>query len=230
MSLTVIVPTRGRPQSIRPFTDAFWSAASRASTRLAFAVDEDDPKLGEYDAELMGVLNDPWNGWTEMLAAPRMRMGPTLNRWAMALAHNAMPPDVIGFAGDDHRFRSAGWDQRVGSVLAAAPGVAYGDDLVHGPNLPTAAFMSASIIRALGYMSPPGLKHMYIDNAFLEIGKATNLHYLADVVVEHLHPIVGKAVEDDGYREAATNMGPDEAEFKRWLVEEWPADRMKLHG
>jgi hypothetical protein len=61
--------------------------------------------------------------------------------------------------------------------------------------------MSTEVVRALGHMAPPTQRHLYIDNYWRDLGRAAGcLTYLPDVVVEHVHPVAGKAAVDDGYR------------------------------
>jgi hypothetical protein len=56
-------------------------------------------------------------------------------------------------------------------------------------------------VRELGYMAPPELVHMYVDNWWLALGRGARcIRYAPDVVVEHLHPAAGKAEWDDGHK------------------------------
>ncbi len=105
----------------------------------------------------------------------------------------------IGFMGDDHRVRTAGWDYTL--ATAAGPwGVAYGDDGIQHENLPTAVVMSADIVRVLGKMGPPTLYHMYVDNYWEELGRGIGrLIYMPNVRIEHLHPSAGLAEIDESY-------------------------------
>ena len=51
-------------------------------------------------------------------------------------------------------------------------------------------------------MVPPGMIHLYFDNFWLDFGRAMGkITYLPDVIIEHMHPAVGKAVLDAGYQE-----------------------------
>jgi hypothetical protein len=60
--------------------------------------------------------------------------------------------------------------------------------------------MSSEIIKALGFMAPPVLKHLYMDNFWLDLGKGINsIHYFEDVVLEHLHPLLEKSPVDKVY-------------------------------
>lgn len=214
--LITIVPTRGRPEAARALADEYARTKTGDDTDLIFGIDDDDPLRTEYAHHMIGAPGAPL-----MRVGPRVRMGPTLNHLATQWASRHF--DVVGFMGDDHRTRTKGWDEDVIRVLQAEPGVAYGDDGIHGPNLPTAVWISASIIRSLGYMAPPGLTHLYLDNFWLELGRATNLHYLPHLSIEHLHPIAGKAEWDAGY--VAVNSGEmqahDHTEYQRYMREDW---------
>jgi hypothetical protein len=153
---------------------------------LMFAIDEDD---ADSYPRIDGVLYE---------VNPRMGMNGTLNYVATKYADKYK---YIAFMGDDHRIRTFGWDivmtEKIGSL-----GVAYGNDLIQGQALPTAVLMSSKIIKAIGYMAPPKQKHMYLDNFWLDLGTRLNaIHYLEDVIIEHLHFSVGKSDMDSSYQE-----------------------------
>jgi hypothetical protein len=220
--MLVIVPSRGRPDAMAELVTVFGDTAT-GDTRLLFGVDSDDPQRDNYLAPESGGLT----GRVSVNVSRRAGMVGTLNRLA---AMHADDYDVLAFMGDDHRPRTPGWDQRFADMLAERPGVAYGDDLLQGEALPTSAFISSGLVRALGYMAPPCLRHLYVDNAWLDFGRATNLTYLPDVVIEHVHPLAGKVEPDDGYREVNALHARDSAAYQRWRTEQWPTDRARLHG
>ena len=180
----VIVPTRGRPDASLEFHKEF--LAKSMISDLMFAIDEDD---ADSYPRIDGVLYE---------VNPRMGMNGTLNYVATKYADKYK---YIAFMGDDHRVRTFGWDlvmaERIGSL-----GVAYGNDLIQGQALPTSVMMSSKIIKAIGYMAPPKQKHMYLDNFWLDLGTRLNaIHYLEDVIIEHLHFSVGKSDMDSSYQE-----------------------------
>jgi radical SAM superfamily enzyme YgiQ (UPF0313 family) len=79
--------------------------------------------------------------------------------------------------------------------------VAYGNDLLQSENLPTAVMLSKAIVSALGGMVPPKLRHLYLDNFWKRLGEDLgNLVYVPQVIIEHCHPLAGKAEWDEGYR------------------------------
>lgn len=165
------------------------SARAMASgpVRIVVAVDDDDPTLPQYEmglpAELMVV---PHHGYTG-----------TLN----AVGSSAWDDySILGAFGDDVLFRSPNWDEIVQRTLQT-PGIAYGDDLIHGKNHPSAVFMSSSIAKALGWLALPATSHQWADDGWKRLGQETGLlRFMPDVIVEHMHPGVGKAEWDDTYR------------------------------
>lgn len=202
--MLVIVPSRGRPENIARLRDAF-DETTCASTDLLVAVDDDDPKLDQYQK-----LRNVW-----LHVGPRLRIGPTINNLAMSYYRYY---DVVGFMGDDHLPRTGGWDYRILQALhERSPGVAYGNDLVHGEAIPTAAFLTSDIIGTLGYFVPHGMIHLFFDNYWKTLGEALgSIHYLPNVIIEHLHPIAGRAEWDETYREANAS-------------EVWDADEKRYH-
>jgi hypothetical protein len=82
------------------------------------------------------------------------------------------------------------------------PSMAYGNDLLQGERLPTMIAMTSDIVKALDGMVPPKMKHLYLDNFWKKLGQDLGaLTYLDHVIVEHMHPIAGKAEWDEGYKE-----------------------------
>lgn len=184
--IVIIVPSRGRPKRARSMADSAMRTA-RTEIRLIVAVDPDDEALGEYRRKVPGVRVLP-----ERLGYTR-----TLNTIAAELWDEDC---IIGAFGDDVLFETDGWDRIVERTLVT-PGIAFGDDLIHGPNHPTAVFMSSVIARTLGWLALPTTSHQWADDGWKRLGQQAGvLRYMPDVVVEHLHPAVQKAEWDDTYR------------------------------
>lgn len=192
--LAVVVPSRGRPGNVAQLVQA-WSATSTGDAVLVVAVDDDDPELPGY-LDLGLAAREP--DITLLVQPAPGSMVAALNLAARDLARRHF---AVGFCGDDHRFRTAGFDAEIVDALRdLGTGIVYGDDLFQRERLPTAVFMTADIIRCLGYMAPPELIHLAVDNFWLDLGRdAGCIRYLPDVVVEHMHPVAGKAPLDAGY-------------------------------
>jgi len=214
----MLCPSRNRPDSIAELIITWCQTASGRSKLLA-AVDDDDPKIQDYrhvENDLAGLSEN--GDRVEFVYGPRLRLGGTLDALAARYA-----PDhfAIGFLGDDHRPRTYGWDQAFLDALGRhGTGMVYGNDLLQGRNLPTAIAMTSNIPLALGYFAPPGCTHLFFDNAWLQIGKSLHaITYLDDVVLEHMHPLAGKADADAGYVEvnSAAMYGHDQQAYQEWI-------------
>ncbi len=189
--LAVIVPTRGRPDAVRELAAAF-AVTCTAGTKLVFAFDDDDPS--HLEVALPELDGSRYIGrHTSMVEA--------LNS-AVSVALGLHRPFAVGFMGDDHRPRTRGWDEAYLDALhGLRTGIVYGNDLFQGERLPTQVAMTADIVRLLGFMAPATLGHMYVDNFWRDLGVGARcLRYLPDVVVEHMHPVAGKADWSEGHK------------------------------
>lgn len=209
--LVVIVPSRGRPEAVDELNDAFRDTCT-ARTRLMVCVDEDDPTLDDY-------LRIPGLG---MCTTDSHSMVESLNIATGILYDPEGAPFAVGFMGDDHRPRTKGWDERyLASLHRLGTGIVYGNDLFQGRNLPTQVAMTSDIVRALGYMAPPVLTHLFVDDFWRDLGLAVGcIRYLPDVIVEHMHPLAGKAAWSEGHRRVNTKeMGQRDQDAYRRFVE-----------
>lgn len=194
-TMAIIVPSRGRPESIAELVKSL--EETKTSSQLFVVVDEDDPKLEEYE-NLATELD-----FNYMITEREGKgMAKPLNKAANFLCGQGWY-DHFCFLGDDHRPRTIDWDMELINKLdEMGTGVVYGNDLFQGEALPTAVAMSGDIVKALGGMVPPGMIHLYLDNFWLQLGRDLGaIAYLPEVVIEHLHPVAGKGEWDDQYRE-----------------------------
>lgn len=207
--LIVVVPTRSRPAAVAPLAAAF-DATCTAHTKLVFAVDDSDPAREEYLAA--GTASHR----SHVQFCDSSTMVEALNLAAARLPEHF----AVGFMGDDHMPRTVGWDTAYLEALRdLGTGMVYGDDLVQQARIPTQIAMTSDIVRALGWMAPPVLTHLYVDNFWLSLGQAAGcIRYLPGVVVEHRHPAAGTAPVDDGYLRVNNSAmyARDEAAFRRF--------------
>ncbi len=221
LTLDILVPSRGRPENVRRLMDACMEHSLGAC--VIVGVDADDSTYAEYERVLgdfpQNVLVVTSPGSNGMVAA--------LNEML-----NASDADYVAFLGDDHVPSTPGWDQRLcQAIKAQGGGLAYGNDLLQGESLPTAIVMDGRIPRALGYMAPPVLKHLYVDNVWKIWGEYLGkLAYLDDVIVEHLHPGAGKADWDEQYHKlnSTGSYSADAAAFERYRGSDLAIDVEKM--
>ena len=186
--LAIIVPTRGRPLNIEDLL--FSLQETNTVSDLWLVLDDDDPEIDHYTELGAKALIFPREG--KGMAKP-------LNKAAMHLLDQYRH---FAFLGDDHRPRTDKWDEFfIAELDLLGTGLVYGNDLLQGENLPTAVAMTGDIVQELKGMVPPGLIHLYLDNFWMQLGKDLGaFSYLGHVILEHLHPIAGKAEWDEGYK------------------------------
>jgi hypothetical protein len=227
--LTVLVPTRGRPENMSRQMQALKETGSLAT--VIYAVDADDPRVEEY---LERMDHPSAYRFAVLQVGESGKLGEWLNRLAPGISWQVMRSglnELIGFMGDDHLPRTERWDKKINDAAGDEPSVVYANDLLQGANLPTQVFISASIVHALGYMVPPGAIHLFLDNFWKALGEGSGtLKYCPDVVIEHMHPLVGKAEHDDGYARvnAPEVWAHDEGVFNTWMTLNYGTEMAKI--
>lgn len=210
--LLMLCPSRGRPARAREMVDTF--LATRTEADLLVAVGRDDAAHDRY---------------RQIIPPEYFESVPSTDGFVRALngpaTYFASKGDYtyLGFVGDDHRFRTPEWDRLFCDLLdERGGGIAYANDgnWTEG-QLPTNVVMNAAIIRALGWMALPGVKHLYADNAWLAIGEQLGrAFFFPDILIEHLHPMFGGAAWDQMYRDTNT---PETYTHDREIFETWLA-------
>lgn len=207
----VIIPSRSRPESIERAVKAV--KENSIISDICVAIDDDQADL--YP-RLDGVIYE---------VNPRLRMNGTLNLVANKYADKY---ETIFFMGDDHLPSTHQWDHFLsGAIASKGYGLAYGNDLFQGKNLATAVMMSTNIIKSFGFMAPPKLVHLFMDNFWMLLGMDLDaIWYFDDVIIEHLHFLAGKSQVDAGYIENNSNeVGlADRQELARYMETNYQAD------
>ena len=129
----------------------------------------------------------------------RLGVNEKLNRVANQLKDNY---DYVMWAADDTVVLTPEWDRLLVEAIEDVPnGISYPDDLLQGERLPSnGTCFDTSIIRKLGYLAPPTLLHLYIDNYWKRLGEMLGtLRYCENVKLEHNHYVNKKAPVDSLY-------------------------------
>lgn len=214
--LLVAVPSRGRPGSITRLHEAMQGTCT-ADTQLAVGLDDDDahfyPRIPGVEYVVRAGLRRV-TAWTNELAVPR-----------------AGEYRVIGTIGDDNVPVTPGWDARMLAALEDAP-LAFGND--ENPHRPPGSlcchiFMRSEIAAALGYLGPPCLRHMYVDDAWMAWGRAGGISYLHDVIIRHEHWTTG-AAWDQTYADSHALMDADRRAYERYCRKDLERDIAVIQG
>lgn len=219
--IALLIPTRNRPDSIRSIMEEY-SKYSNGYADIIIGVDDDDHMMSEYHKVI-------YDYDIEMFIGPRKRLGPTLNDMAVKYSKDYF---ALGFIGDDMRPRTNNWDGKIMADLhTLQTGFVHGDDGHWGAELATQVFMTSDIVEQIGYMVPPGMIHMYLDNFWSEFARAIDkFTYRGDILIEHLHPAWGKAAHDEVYAETnnSERMNSDRLLFEQYKENKMTEDVRKV--
>jgi hypothetical protein len=206
--LAIAVPSRGRPHNLKRLSDALKNTCT-GNYQLMARLDNDDPALGEY-LELDDI---------QFLVGDRIFFTSSVNELAQIADEEEYTH--IAILGDDVLPETVGWDEKMISALNDELGVVYGSDGLedlHGPDLPTHVVVPIEMYQKLGWIGLPTSRHLFLDNAWRELGKLTNFIYLKDVKLTHLHRWNKSAPNDETYEEANDKV---KREHDRLAFETW---------
>lgn len=192
--LAVIVPVLQRPHAAAPFM-ASWAASGGAERSAVYAVtDEGDERTRDaWQAAGAQVLTS--DRGSTYAAKVNYGFEATSEPWLLLL-------------GDDVRFHP-GWAEAILETGRRAPVVSTNDlgrtDLdrlaIHPAFARSYIADRGASFDGPGLIAHEGYRHWYVDRewSFLALERGV-LAYAPDAVIEHLHPLHGKAAMDDVYR------------------------------
>jgi hypothetical protein len=135
----------------------------------------------------------------------------------------------VGFVGDDIVFKTPFEKTFIEHLSSVDYGMAYGDDMVWGQALATHPFITSNAITAVGFFGCPAVEHNYFDNYWQAIFSSLDkIVYLPEILMEHVHPIVGKEVADNIYKEIENKLQLDEIKFTRYMSNNLVEDLDKI--
>ena len=193
-NITLICPTRGRPQRFRAMLEsALATAAHPERIEVLLLLDFDDAEAPAYfDAPLPPCVRVVHG--TERKSVPAMQ-----DEAALHLATG----DLLMSCPDDILFRTQHWDALVNERYDAV-----GDELLVGwtndgndRDKCMHFFVSRRWMEIVGHFMWPEFEHFSGDEWVERVAKAAGRGvYLREVVTEHMHAKYKKAPNDDTYR------------------------------
>jgi len=197
-TLLSICPSRGRPDTLKDMLESFAETRSDKSDLIVY-LNDDDPKLPEYRT----MLAENYFKFAVVVIGPRKFIAEVFNEFS--LAHPEY--DYYQPFNDDHYFHTYHWDEKLIDIVEEKGkgwGIACADDLLTDwANFkhPSGCVISGNIIRTLGYMIPPGVRHIGIDTVLGKLAQAIDrLWFTRDVIIEHRHWTNGRRKIDDNYK------------------------------
>jgi hypothetical protein len=204
------LPSRGRPESMQRFIDAYRATKARAT--MFVWVDDDDPRIEDYRR-----LDYPPH-W-------QVNYGPRFANACNGVVEEMFrlfpQASCYGLMSDDVVPRTSHWDLKLANA-AGRDRLAYGDDGFQGRNLATHPVIGGDLVRAIGWIVLPCVKHSFVDTALHTIAQGTGrIVYVGEVKTEHLHPLAGKAPNDATYR-FRESFTEDREAFSKWAETDLP--------
>src|SRR3990167_9217332 len=212
MDLLVICPTRERPERLQTFMESFNENILLGCTGIIYCVDDNDPQLVEYQ-KIFGSEHCYHIGTGRRTIT--MKMNQVVNDLCPGYKY-------YGYLSDDNIIKTQYFDTKMIEAIkdGGGWGMAYGNDLFQGEKLPTHIFASGNLVKALGWLYLPSVRHLYGDNAWKVLGEGIHrLHYLKDVTIEHVHPMAKKAEWDESYKytNSPAIYEGDKKAFHKWV-------------
>lgn len=141
--------------------------------------------------------------------------------------------DWVGVVCDDNVPATPGWDTSLLNSIEGWNFVTCNDNW-QAPARATGAYVfSGDWLRAVGHLTLPGCKHLFMDDMWETLGRATDTWTVRmDVLVKHEHYLQGTAKQDSGYSRVydAENFRFDKRAFEAWQVQHLPTTVERLEA
>lgn len=186
--LSILVPTRGRPESVRHLIgSAVDTAADPEALEFVFYVDDDDPTGGQVQA----LAEDSSAEGPDVIVIRdrRIILSEAWNRCAAQAGY-----DVMMHCGDDIRFRTHDWDLTVIDAFAAVPDhivFVHGSDGHQPESFGTHGFIHKLWAETVGYFVPPYFRCDWNDTWLNDVANMIGRRRFIPILTEHLHPVWG---------------------------------------
>lgn len=183
----IILPTKGRPESLRRFVRLY--NATTATLPIFVVFDADDAY--KYDNIIIP------SHWKRVSVPTGTPIGGIFERIFKKYPNEP----YYGMVADDICPETSGWDV-IMAELCQPDKIVWGCDDLQNEKLPVHPFIGGDLIRKIGWWAYPGLKHWYVDNVWKHIADTLGCGiYLPQVKMTHVHYINGRSQYDRTYRE-----------------------------
>jgi hypothetical protein len=198
-SISILVPTRNRPQGIKELCESIFTTADNPNTvEVLIYFDLDDshiPECLEYFKELSTKYIDP----IKTIIGPKLILSDYPNK-LLQIASS----DVFLNSADDVRYKTQGWDTAILKVFDEYPDklvMVYPDDGHHGPTFAPTSALHRNWVNTVGYFYPPIFDWGYSDTWLYHISIMIDRKVFVPVLTEHLHWSFNKSELDSTYQE-----------------------------
>lgn len=211
----VVVPSRGRPQNVeRCFTQL--KQVSHISDFMLLINEDQKDLYPEIDGVRTVIVPESYG----TRSTSKFHYFADQKLYEDYFTHSAIDDDCV--------VTTDGWDLLLHLPLKAKGyGIAWGNDTIQNGRVPTKWMMTNNIVKALGFILPPGLIHLFGDDFLARLAEAINSgHYAPNVMMEHHHWLNKKAEMDATYMENSTGevWAHDERVFTEYMTGQFHDD------
>lgn len=197
------LPSYNRPHALKTLQEA---PGGMPTKDLVVILNADDPQRVQYEA---------LSPWPIEYCPAGSRLSDAWHYIEKQYSH--LP--WIGMLGDDHIAQTPGWHERL--VEAAADRYLSYPNGEHTefPLMRGVCVLGGELVRAIGWIYYPPLKHNYVDVVLDTIARDIgHLRPLEDVRVDHRHwKFCPDVVKDATYERGSTDQTQDMIKYHEWL-------------
>lgn len=180
-----LIPSKGRPELLKRCLNACVETGMTTPGQVLLHYKE--PLMAEY---LKIELPKDWT-WFILEHDPEdpvESLGRALRVWYKNHKDFISTCEWVGWLNDDHIPKTHNWDKLMISQLKKFSIISPNDNWQAPKRMCGPTLYSGELIRTVGYIYPPKLNHMYIDDLWEQIGSALGIWVtVMDVIVEHDH-------------------------------------------
>lgn len=206
MKISILCPTRGRPEFLYDFIySALGTAANPNKLEFVFYTDNDDEKSNVFFKNNLCFLEKDFEGkFNSDIQIKRINGNRIVLSQMWNACYEISTGEILMHSGDDLRFRTKNWDQIVIDKFCEYEDkivFVYGYDGYQTKDFGTHGFIHKNWVETVGYFVPPYFVSDFNDTWLNDVAKSINRHVYVDIYTEHLHPIVGKHTWDKTHQE-----------------------------
>lgn len=187
----IVIPTRTRPQRLTKTLESVIQKSG--SSDIVVAIDEDEKELYPRVENIIydvGPAPEP----------NHIGVNAKLNRLANQFKDDY---DYLLFVADDVIIQSNKWDNTLIKAISDIKyGISHPSESNHDARLlpSNGTCFDLRIVRTLGYLAPPTIKHLYIDNFWKRLGTDLGtLKFVPKVKIDHNHFTKDQSLVDPLY-------------------------------
>lgn len=208
-----LLPTRRRIANLARFFEGYY--VTNATTPGLLLVQEDEylEMKDQYES-----IHLP-KGWSFFTTKGDSQGDKVREAW-----DSVKDLDWIGLVGDDNIPLTPDWDKSMLSALQGWNLVSCNDSWQAPQRLGNCWIWSGELLRAVGYAFPPVLNHLFVDDVWETLGRATGCWTTRlDIIVRHAHATLC-GTEDETHKKAYSD---DNWSHDTLVWEEWKQNSMQ---